>query len=189
MIYDLPDHLERLGEELDRAWGRRYGSPSAPRRLLLHRPRRLVIVLAIGLAFVVGGAAIAAGVLKTAAEQERGIVAGHLLFSERTPNCEQRTPTFFRCTLERPPTGMTFYEEIRPSGSRRYEEGKWRPVSDKFLGMNVETVDSTKHVDGGCVSIAADGLTWNCYLGQSAVEHGIISADFLGQYLPEPPTG
>jgi hypothetical protein len=26
----------------------------------------------------------------------------------------------------------------------------------------------------------------HCYLGQGAVDHGIISAELLGQYLPEP---
>jgi hypothetical protein len=185
LSYELPAHLEQLGADLDDAWSRRF----ARRRALPRRPRRLVLVLAFVAAFVVGGAAIAAGVLKTAADEEQGLLDGHLLFSESRPQCEQQTATSFRCTLDKPPTGMTFYEEITPTGSTVYEKGKWKPVYDKFLGVKIETVDSSKHIDGGCVSISADGRTWNCYLGQGAVDHGIISADLLGQYLPQPATG
>lgn len=43
--------------------------------------------------------------------------------------------------------------------------------------------------DGGCVSISADGRTWNCYLGQSAVEQDIIGPTLLGHYQPDRPTG
>jgi hypothetical protein len=84
---------------------------------------------------------------------------------------------------------MAFYEEITPSGSTEYAKGKWKRVYDKFMDVKIETVDSSKHIDGGCVSISADGRTWNCYLGQGAVDHGIIGADLLGQYLPEPASG
>lgn len=153
-------------------------SGSSPRRILGFRPR--IVIAAALVSAVAGGAAIASAVLKTEAQEERGILDGHLLFSDSKPTCEQRVPDFFRCTVEKPPTGMTFYDEI---------DGNLRPVYNKFLGVKVQTLDATKHIDGGCVSISADGSTWNCYLGQSAVDHGIISADLLGRYQPEPAAG
>jgi hypothetical protein len=51
------------------------------------------------------------------------------------------------------------------------------------------SVDSTKHIDGGCVGRSDDGLVWDCYLGQAAVRESIVSADFLGEYAPEPGHG
>jgi len=51
------------------------------------------------------------------------------------------------------------------------------------------TVDATKHVNGGCRALASDGLEWQCYLGQAAVDEQIISQGYLGQYAPEPGHG
>ncbi|MBA3366689.1 MAG: hypothetical protein H0U03_13065 [Actinobacteria bacterium] len=126
--------------------------------------------------------------LKSAADEEQGIVGGHQLFAGSEPTCKPVSATSFRCTLDRPPTGMTFYTEDR-KGSTVYDGKRFTPVFDKLLGVKVETVDSTRHVDGGCVSISADGRTWNCFLGQSAVDHDIIGPALLGAYLPEPATG
>jgi hypothetical protein len=50
-------------------------------------------------------------------------------------------------------------------------------------------VDDTKHVNGGCRSLRADGRVWRCYIGQAAVEQKIISAGFLGEYAPAPGVG
>jgi hypothetical protein len=84
--------------------------------------------------------------------------------------------TSFHCTLATAPTGEAFYNQ---DGSRAH---------DVFLGMTAETVDEHKRVDGACVSISADGRSWNCYLGDAAVTRGLLSRDYLGTYLPEPPT-
>ena len=46
-------------------------------------------------------------------------------------------------------------------------------------GTVESTVDATKHVNGGCRSLRSDGLEWECYLGQTAVDQQII-----GQELP-----
>lgn len=170
---EINEQLLRVGDELQRAWNadhRRRPSTSFWQR------RRPALIVALVLVALSGGAALAAAVLKSPAEEEQGILAGHLLFAGAQPQCEALTATSFRCTLEEPPTGMTFYREDAQ-------------VFDEFLGMKVETVDSTRHVDGGCVSISADGRSWNCFLGQSAIDHDIIDPGFLGTYLPEPATG
>lgn len=182
---EFNEQLLRVGDELQRAWNADHRRrPSTA----LRQRRRLALVTALVLAALSGGVALGSALLKSAAEEEQGILGGHLLFDGAQPQCEALTATSFRCTLDEPPTGMTFYRED-PQGSTVVEGKTWTPVFDKFLGMKVETVDSTRHVDGGCVSISADGRIWNCFLGQSAVERGIIDPRILGDYNPRPVTG
>lgn len=184
-MLDAAQELERLGDALQRAWRN---------DLQRHRPtswlsgrRRLVLLLVFVAAVLGGGAAIAAGLLKTAEDEEQGLLEGHVLFSGSDPDCTAQTPTSFRCTLDRPPTGMTFSEG--PKGATKYDEETFKRVDDQLLGAKFQTVDSTSHIDGGCISISADGRTWNCYLGQEAVRRGIIGPDLLGAYRPEPASG
>jgi len=44
-------------------------------------------------------------------------------------------------------------------------------------------------VNGGCRSLRSDGLEWQCYIGQAAVDQEIISQDFLGQLQMVPAAG
>jgi hypothetical protein len=44
-------------------------------------------------------------------------------------------------------------------------------------------------VAGGCGGLDHDGLTWSCFLGQEAVDRGIIDKDLLGQPAPFPGRG
>ena len=44
-------------------------------------------------------------------------------------------------------------------------------------------------VAGGCVGVSVDGLTWDCYIGQDAVDQLIISQDFLGEPMLGPSRG
>lgn len=184
---EVAEQLDRVGDALQRAW--RQDHLRHQRHRLSRGPRRLAVVLALVAVLVGGGAAIAAGVLlKTAADEEQGMIRGHQLFAGSAPSCKPLSATSFRCTLDRPPTGMTFYAED-PKGSTVYDGKRYTPVFDKFLGIKRATVDSTRHVDGGCISISANGRTWNCFLGQSAVDHEIIGPALIGTYTPEPPTG
>ena len=178
--------LDQIGDALQRAWRRDHERGSRSWRLPPRR--RTVLVLAVLAATIGGGAAVAAGVLKSTLDQERGILAGHQIFAGSNPDCEALSGTEFRCTLDTPPTGMTFYRED-PNGTTLYGDTRYSSARDVFLGMTFPTVDSTRHVDGGCVSIGANGLIWKCYLGKSAVDHGVIHQLYLGDYLPEPPTG
>lgn len=61
-------------------------------------------------------------------------------------------------------------------------------ISD-WKGTVEPTVDATKHVNGGCRSLASDGREWECYLGQAAVDQQIVSAGFLGQEVTGPGVG
>lgn len=171
---EMTTQLECLGEALQAAWR---ADHARGRRTRLRRPRRLALVLALTVTVLGAGAAIAAGVLKTVAEEQQGIVQGHQLFAGSQPSCESLTATSFRCTLEKPPTGMTFYDQ----------EG--RLILDRFLGVTTPTVNSTRHVDGACVSTSSGGLEWNCFLGQEAVTRGLLNQQLLGTYQPDTPTG
>lgn len=165
--------LDLLGDALQRAWKDDYRR-RAPRTWTR---RRLTIVLVMAIVLIGTGAAIASSVLKSAADEEQGLLEGYALFNGTQPSCQQLTPTSFTCVLDKAPTGITFYD------------ADGRRLLNAYLGVKAETVDSHKRVDGGCVATAADGRAWRCYLGQEAVDHGIISADFLGAYLPTPPSG
>jgi hypothetical protein len=58
-----------------------------------------------------------------------------------------------------------------------------------YMGFVFGTVDATKHVNGGCRSLRADGLEWRCYLGEEAVRQEIIGASFLGEEVLGPGRG
>jgi hypothetical protein len=62
-------------------------------------------------------------------------------------------------------------------------------IDGSLAGTVEPTVDATKHVNGGCRSLRADGREWTCYVGQAAVEQKIIGPDFLGEYAPAPGVG
>jgi hypothetical protein len=71
---------------------------------------------------------------------------------------------------------------------RTCSPGHAHQVSD-WKGTVEPTVDATKHVNGGCRSLASDGREWECYIGQAAVDQLIIGAGFLGEYAPTPGQG
>lgn len=125
------------------------------------RPRR-VVVLAAAAAVVVlgGGVAAAAGVFDTGAV-ERGMPGGTVMLAGTHPKCITTDGVAFQCTLEHTPTG-----EVAPGD---------------FLDTIEVMVGDDSRVSGGCRSQDADGLHWTCYLGQRAVDEGMIGQDFLGQ--------
>jgi hypothetical protein len=56
-------------------------------------------------------------------------------------------------------------------------------------GYVAEIVDNTSHVSGGCRALNADGTRLTCYVGQLAVDHDIVSAGFLGDWVSGPAQG
>ena len=160
--------LVRIGNELRDAAQRDLGNQ---RHLGLPR-RRLIVSLAVGVVVLGAGAGIAATVLnKTPKQEEQGLIDGSATFAGTDPTCTQVSADQFHCVLASVPTDLTF----GPGGS--YRDAK------------MPSVDATKHIDGGCVGRSDDGLIWDCYLGQAAVQHGIVDSGFLGQYAPEPGRG
>jgi hypothetical protein len=157
----LSPRLERLGDALEAAAAR----DLAPQRM--HRRRRQLALAAAVVAVGVPGGALAAGVFSSS-DVAKSLPAGTLALAGTEPSCTVvRDGIEYHCTLERMPA----------------------PEVSDWKGAVEPTVDATKHVNGGCRSLASDGKTWECYLGREAVRQKIIGAGLLGEYAPSPGQG
>ena len=86
--------------------------------------------------------------------------------------------------VERPGRGA------RPSGQSRDRSLRVPPapeITDFTNTKEVLAIDGL--AAGGCIGLDAAGMTWDCYIGQDAVDHEIISQDFLGEPVPGPGHG
>jgi hypothetical protein len=162
MTEPLSPSLSRLGNELEHACAADLAS-RRPRR----RTARLVLVAAAVAAVLGGAAAIAADQLSSS-DVAHSLPAGTAALIGTDPTCTAVTKDVeYHCVLAKPP-----YPEV----------SDWK-------GTKEDTVDATKHVNGGCEALTSNGLVWECWIGQAAVDHGTISQGFLGQYAPEPGHG
>jgi hypothetical protein len=159
------DHLDRLGAALHAAVTDDLG------RVVRRRRRRTIAGALAALAIAVPGAALAADALISGDDVAKSIPSGTWALMGTHPTCTTvRTDVEFDCTLARPPrTGDV-------------EAGQWQ-------GTVEPTVDPSKHVNGGCRSLSADGMHWRCYIGTEAVRQDIIGAGLLGEYAPTPGRG
>ena len=154
--------LAALGDELERA--ATADLVRRPRRV----SRRLALAIAV-LAIAIPGLGFAAEALIGPEEVAAGLPAGTKMLAGTEPRCtvvEQSVE--YHCVLTRLPAS---------------------PEVSDLTGTVEPTVDATKHVNGGCRSLRADGREWQCYLGEAAVAQQIISRGFLGEYAPEPGVG
>jgi hypothetical protein len=138
-------------------------------RRLPSRRTLALVVAAIVMLGVVGGGLAASGLFKSPAQENQGLPDGSAIFIGTHPACTTVSAEQFHCVLQSKPT-----VEV---------------LADGYLGAKMTTVDATKHVDGGCVARSDDGLVWDCYLGQAAVDQGILAARLLGEYLAGPTSG
>ena len=159
------DRLDRLGAALHAAATDDFARGGRRRR------RRTVAGVLAALAIAVPGAALAAGALITDDDVAKSIPSGTWALMGTHPACATVRPGVeFDCTLAKAPrTG-----DIAPGG---------------WAGTVEPTVDGTKHVNGGCRSLSADGMRWRCYIGRAAVRQGIIGRRFLGEFAPAPGRG
>ena len=153
--------LAALGDELERACAADLG---------VRRPRRTrrLVLAAIVAAVALGGAAAIAADQLTSSDVANSLPAGTAALIGTDPTCTAvKEGVEYRCLLAKPPA----------------------PEVSDWKGTVEPTVDATKHVNGGCRALQSDGLAWECYIGRVAVDQGIISQGFLGQYTPEPGHG
>jgi hypothetical protein len=116
----------------------------------------------------VPGAAIGSGLITSTHDVEQSMPAGARILIGTDPTCTVvREDVEYHFVPARPPA----------------------PEIGDFEGTVYETVDATKHVNGGCRALRPDGLEWECYLGEAAVGHEIIAQGFLGAYEPVPAVG
>ena len=154
--------LSRLGDDLERACA----ADLATRRPR-HRTRRFVLA-ACAAAVVLGGAAAVAADQLSSSDVAHSLPAGTAALIGTDPTCTAvKQDVEYHCVLAKAP-----YPEV----------SDWK-------GTVEATVDATKHVNGGCRALRSDGLEWECYIGQAAVDQEIISQGFLGQYAPAPGHG
>ena len=121
----------------------------------------------VSLALATAILAITSIACSPATQVEQGMPAGAAIFEQTDPTC-LRNPdgTSFRCTLSRAPAGD----------------------AGTYLGYKeVLAIDGV--AAGGCLGLDASGMTWDCYVGQAAVDREIISQDFLGQPVLGPGQG
>jgi hypothetical protein len=148
---NLPTKLDDLGDALSRATQR--DARSAARR-----PIRRIAIAVTALAIVGTGSAAAAG-LFTPKQVAAAMPAGAVIFDQTDPTCVYDAGgDLFHCTLATAPA----------------------PETANFSGTKQILVADHK-VAGGCIGQDAAGLTWDCYIGQNAVDHEIVSQDFLGE--------
>lgn len=158
-----PD-LNRLGDALEEV-----AAADLARSATRHTRRRKFLLVAAALAVAIPGLAFAATQLVSEEEVARSLPAGTRMLIGTDPTCTVVKPGVeYHCTLGKPIA---------------------QPETADLLGTVEPTVDETKHVNGGCRSLRSDGREWRCYLGQAAVEQKIVSADFLGEYMPVPGVG
>jgi hypothetical protein len=157
----LSPELTRLGDALERAAA---ADLSRPR----HRRRRLVLAAAAAAVLVPGLAVAADRLVVGGGEVAASMPAGTLALAGTSPSCTVVVQDVeYHCVLERAPA----------------------PEISDWKGTVEPTVDATKHVNGGCRSLASDGREWECYLGQAAVEQQLVAESFLGTYAPDPGVG
>jgi hypothetical protein len=175
---DLDPTLHALGDRLERAatadLARAARAPApSPARRPRRVTRRLGFVLAV-LAIGIPGVAIAADQLISTGDVAQGLPAGTLALAGTEPTCTVVTKDVeFHCTLARAPAAEVTDSQGNPA---------WK-------GTVEPSADASKHVNGGCRSLASDGKEWECYIGQAAVDQKIIGPQFLGQPMPVPGVG
>jgi hypothetical protein len=158
-VTTLSPQLVRLGDELERVCAANLAA--RPRRA-----RRIALIAAVTVAALGAAGAIAAEQLSTT-DVANSLPAGTAALIGTNPTCTVvKQDVEYHCVLAKPP-----YPEI----------SDWK-------GAKEATVDSTKHVNGGCEALTSDGLVWECWIGEAAVGKA-ISQGFLGQYAPEPGHG
>jgi hypothetical protein len=89
-------------------------------------------------------------------------------FMGLSPRCTTAIEGIYDCTIDEFPVGAR--------------------TADVTGYVNI-IVDNTSHVSGGCRALKADGTRLTCYVGQLAVDHDIVSAGFLGDWVSGPAQG
>ena len=103
----------------------------------------------------------------TPQQVEAGMPSGAAVFVATDPKCVlSAAGTSFRCTLSRAPA----------------------PEISNFLDAT-EPLAIGGRVAGGCLGLDRSGMSWDCYVGQDAVDRAIIGQNLLGQPAPYPTRG
>jgi hypothetical protein len=165
----MTDQSARIGELGDALFEAASADLKHPARR--GRKRRILGLLAAATVLVPAGA-LGANALLTNDDVARSLPAGKLALVGTTPTCQVVVDQIeYRCVLDRPPS-----------------PNQGGPA-DGWKGTVEPSVDASNHVSGGCRALDEQGITWQCYLGEAAVEQRIISHGFLGDPVSGPGVG
>jgi hypothetical protein len=164
MTTDPIHALAMLGDALQDAANDDLAPRSRPPSVTRRRvARKLAIALAV-VAVAVPATAFAASQLSGSAVAQ-SMPAGTLALAGTEPSCTIVSEGIeYHCTLNSAPVSE---------------------ISD-WTGVVGPTVDTSKHINGGCRSLVSDGREWECFLGQTAVERGVIRPGMLGYDAANP---
>jgi hypothetical protein len=127
------------------------------------------LVVLAALVALAAPAAVVATSLLTPHDVAVGMPGGSAIFQGTNPSCVVVTDgVAYRCTLAYAPTVETVPSYL---GSKQILQG----------------TDST--IVGGCIGTSSNGLHWDCYIGEAAVQHGILVKSMLGQPMQGPSHG
>ena len=171
---ELDPQLHALGARLERAAA---ADLAAAAPAAVGRPprisRRLSIALA-ALVIAIPGVAIAADRLVSTSDVAQSLPAGTLALAGTEPTCTVVTKDVeYHCVLAKAPA-----IEVTDAAGNPQWKGTVEP-----------SIDASKHVNGGCRGLTNDGLEWQCYIGQAAVDQKIVGQSLLGEYAPSPGVG
>jgi hypothetical protein len=151
---------DRLGDALEAA-----ARQDLARR---RRPRRRLVAAALAAAVLIPAGAVAGAKLISNDEVAKSMPAGTLSLAGTEPTCTTvKDGVEYHCVLAKAPA----------------------PEVSDWKGTVEPTVDTAKHVNGGCRSLNSAGTTWECYIGKAAADQQIIGAGFLGEFAPSPGQG
>jgi hypothetical protein len=190
---DVDPRLEQLGAALRTAAAAelaaaREGRDSIRRRAGRSTRAKVGMALAAAVLAVPAGA-FAIGQLspgqEVAEELAEGLPNGSTVMTGTEPTCTVlRRGIEYDCVLASLPNPEPKEPEaihIVPEPVRG-EPGYWR-------GYVIVTVDSSRHVNGGCRAENPKGTRWRCFLGEAAVRHKLVVQRFLGDSALGPISG
>jgi hypothetical protein len=179
MTLDPSPDLAGLGDSLERAGGA---------QILASRRRGRTLRAAGGLAvaaMLLTATAAAAG-LFSPRQVAAGLPASAVIFGNVHPVCTlDADGATYHCTLDVPPQADT--TGFTPDPAKPGKPASADVTADYLDWAEPIAIDGI--VAGGCRGRSSDGLRWDCYIGQDAVDHLILAPDFLGQPMTEPGRG
>jgi len=145
--------LDGLGDAL---------SESTKRDLRRGRGRTIRrVALAVAAVALIGTGTVAAASLLSPKQVAAGMPAGAVIFDQTNPTCVAGSDgSVIHCTLATAPSTASGITDFDGTKEALVVDGK---------------------VAGGCIGQDSAGMTWDCYIGQDAVDKEIITKDFLGE--------
>jgi hypothetical protein len=176
MTLDPRPDLARLGDDLEHATS--VNLRKARRTRTLKAAAGLAVI-----ALLLTATAAAAG-LFTPKQVAASMPASAVIFGSSHPACViDADGSTYHCTLDTAPVSDELSMSPPPGKAAAGAAGPRDYTDDK------EPIAIDGVVAGGCVGRSADGLAWDCYIGQDAVDQLIITKDFLGEPMTGPGRG